>query len=380
MNSLEKKSFYSFLALYIGSSLFFLILSGYWYFNAQKNSLENATYYKLQHLADKLSGLIIHSQMNGTVLTLPKAEKHYDYSLIKASQNMIFKKNYFEKDGYKILVSSAPQEHLGIKYVVVKTDEYHHELQKLKKEVLFNTIIIFIAIVIISWLLSKLFMKPVHEKVEQIEQFIQDISHELNTPVTALQMSSKRAMQKGVYDEKILTNISISTKQLYNIYRSLTYLTFHMPNQEATLINLKPVLESCIEYYKELSHAKNIIIKANMEDAALKITDTKAELLFSNLISNAIKYSMPNTTINITLKDGYFSIEDEGIGIPKEKLQEIFKLYKRSSNIAGGFGVGLNIVKQICDKVGIELDVTSVPEKGTCFTLQWQCNQRLLTS
>lgn len=318
--------------------------------------------------------------MNGTVLTLPKAEKHYDYSLIKASQNMIFKKNYFEKDGYKILVSSAPQEHLGIKYVVVKTDEYHHELQKLKKEVLFNTIIIFIAIVIISWLLSKLFMKPVHEKVEQIEQFIQDISHELNTPVTALQMSSKRAMQKGVYDEKILTNISISTKQLYNIYRSLTYLTFHMPNQEATLINLKPVLESCIEYYKELSHAKNIIIKANMEDAALKITDTKAELLFSNLISNAIKYSMPNTTINITLKDGYFSIEDEGIGIPKEKLQEIFKLYKRSSNIAGGFGVGLNIVKQICDKVGIELDVTSVPEKGTCFTLQWQCNQRLLTS
>lgn len=371
MNNLEKKSFYSFLALYLGSSLFFLILSGYWYFNAQKNSLENTTYYKLQHLADKISGLIIHAEMSDTSLTLPKAQEHYEYTLIRTDENKSFEKNYFEKEGYKVLVSSAPQEHLDVEYVVVRTDEYHHALKMLKKQVLLTGVIVFIAIVIISWILSKLFMRPIHEKVTQIEQFIQNISHELNTPITALQMSSKRAMQKGVYDEKILTNISISTKQLYNIYRSLTYLTFHMPSQEATVINLKPILQRSIEYYKELCHAKNITITANIEDSELKITDTKAELFFSNLISNAIKYSMPNTTITITLKDGYFNIEDEGIGIKKEKLDEIFKLYKRGSELAGGFGVGLSIVKQICDKFCINLDVASTPEKGTSFTIKW---------
>lgn len=371
LNKLEKKSFYSFLALYIGSSLFFLILSGYWYYNAQKNSFNNTVYYKLQHLADKVSGLVINAQMNGTVLTLPKAEKGYEYTLIKTSQKMSFEKNYFEKDGYKVLVSSAPQEHLDIEYVVARTDEYHHELLKLKKEVLIIGTAVFIIIVIISWMLSRLFMKPVHEKVEQIEQFIQNISHELNTPVTALKMSSKRAMQKGVYDEKILTNISISTKQLYNIYRSLAYLSFNMPKQDAKPTNLKPVLERCVEYYKELCHAKNITITTNIQDSTFNIVDVKAELLFSNLISNAIKYSMPNTTIAITLKDGYFGIKDEGIGIDKEQLQEIFKLYKRSSNLAGGFGVGLSIVKQICDEFNIKLSVASKLNEGSFFELHW---------
>ncbi|MFA6192932.1 MAG: HAMP domain-containing sensor histidine kinase [Sulfurimonas sp.] len=371
MNNLEKKSFYSFLALYLGSSLLFVTLSGFWYFSAQKNSLENTTYYKLQHLADSVSSLIIHAQMSGTPLTLPKAEKDYDYILVPTTEKRVFESSYFEKDGNKILVSSAPQEHLAIQYVVVRTSEYNKKLEKLQKEILITMTIVFLVIAVISWLLSKLFMQPIHEKMNQIEQFIQDISHELNTPITALQMSSKRAMQKGVYDEKILKNISISTKQLYSIYQSLAYLNFRMPEQEVELIELKPLLNRTIEYYSELSEAKNITIDANINASALKIIDTRAELLFSNLLSNAIKYSMPNTTITVTLTKSFFSIEDEGVGIETEKLQEIFKLYKRSSNLAGGFGIGLSIVKQICDEFGIKVEVTSELGKGSLFILFW---------
>jgi two-component system OmpR family sensor kinase len=371
LNNLEKKSFYSFLALYLGSSLLFVTLSGFWYFSAQKNSLENTTYYKLQHLADSVSSLIIHAQMSGTPLTLPKAEKDYDYILVPTTEKRVFESSYFEKDGNKILVSSAPQEHLAIQYVVVRTSEYNKKLEKLQKEILITMTIVFLVIAVISWLLSKLFMQPIHEKMNQIEQFIQDISHELNTPITALQMSSKRAMQKGVYDEKILKNISISTKQLYSIYQSLAYLNFRMPEQEVELIELKPLLNRTIEYYSELSEAKNITIDANINASALKIIDTRAELLFSNLLSNAIKYSMPNTTITVTLTKSFFSIEDEGVGIETEKLQEIFKLYKRSSNLAGGFGIGLSIVKQICDEFGIKVEVTSELGKGSLFILFW---------
>ena len=371
LNNLEKKSFYSFLALYLGSSLVFVLLSGFWYFSAQKNSLENTTYYKLQHLADNLSSLIVHAHMSGTSLILPKADKDYEYILIPTTQKRVFESNYFEKDGYKVLVSSAPQEHLGIKYVVVQTDEYNKELLILQKNVLLSMMIVFLAIGMISWILSKLFMQPIHEKMSQIEQFVQDISHELNTPITALQMSSKRAMRKGVYDEKILINISISTKQLYSIYQSLSYLNFHMPEQKVEFIELKPILERSVAYYEELTHAKNITINTNIKDATLKILNTRAELLFSNLLSNAIKYSMPNTAITITLKDGFFSIKDEGVGIAKEKLEEIFELYKRGSNLAGGFGIGLSIVKQICDELAIKVEVNSEFGKGSCFRLYW---------
>lgn len=372
LNSLEKKSFSSFLALYLGSSFVFLLLSGFWYYSAQKHALENATYYKLQHLADTVSSLVINAHMMDKKLILPKAEDGFEYILIPSKEKRSYEKNYFEKEGFQILVSSAPQEHLAIEYVVVKTDMYHMGLKHLMTTVITTMIIVFLAIGIISWLLSKLFMRPIREKMLQIEQFLQDISHELNTPITALKMSSKRALQKGVYDEKILRNISISTKQLYSIYQSLAYLNFTSQKSEVLALELKPILAQSILYYEELCLAKNISIETDIQDATLDGTSSRLELLFSNLIANAIKYSMPNTTIHIKLRDKFFSIEDEGVGIAKEKLQEIFTLYKRGSDLAGGFGIGLSIVKQICDEFAMDIYVKSELGKGSRFTVTWK--------
>ncbi len=371
MNDLEKKSFYSFLALYIGSSFLFVLLLGYWYYTSQKNSLESATYYKMQHIADTISSLIINAHMHKTPLILPEVPNHYEYSFIMVDEKSPYNKSYFESNGLKVLVSSSVQNHLNIKYVVVKTDEYDKYLRELKNSVLIAMAVVFLLIGIISYFLAKLFMKPIRQKVLQIENFVQDISHELNTPVTALQMSSQRALSKGVYDEKILKNISISTKQLYTIYQSLTYLNFTTSLPSAKEIPIKPVVQESIEYYTELLSAKSIRLQSALEDARLMIVPQRASLLFSNLLSNAIKYSLPHTTITITLKQGYLSIKDEGVGIPKEKLQAIFTLYERGSDIAGGFGVGLSIVKQICDEYGIKIEVNSKEGIGSEFVLKW---------
>lgn len=371
LNDLEKKSFYSFLTLYIGSSFLFLLLSGFWYYKAQKNSLENTTYYKMQHDADTISGLVINAQMHNVKLKLPKLQKGYEYYLIKTDENQSFEKNYFKKDGYTFLISNAPREHLHVKYVVIKTDEYHQKLKEIQIMVLSVMFLVFVAIVLILWMLAKLFMKPIHQKMMQIEQFIRDITHELNTPITALKMSSQRALQKGMYDEKILKNISISTKQLYTIYNSLTYLNFSNQAHLLEKVNLKEVLEEIIEYYDELCHAKKIDLILELEDALIEIDKEQAKLLFSNLLSNALKYSMPNKSVTMKLREGSFFIQDEGVGIAKEKLEKIFQLYERSSNIAGGFGMGLSIVKHICDMFGIKIRVKSEVGKGSIFRLSW---------
>jgi two-component system, OmpR family, sensor kinase len=372
LNEIEKKSFYSFLFLYLASSLLFVLLSGYWYYSAQKSALDNTTYYKLQHLADKVSSLIINAHMMGEKLILPDVEEDYEYILIPTKEHKVYKETYFQKDGFQTLVSSAPQEHLMIEYVVARTKSYHKNVLALQKNVSVILILVFLAIVIISWILSKLFMRPVHQKMIQIEQFIQDISHELNTPITALTMSSKRAMQKQVYDEKILRNISISTKQLYSIYKSLAYLNFSSKVQNPELLELKPLLEQSVEYYAELTMAKNIKIQTTLENANIVAVDSRMELLFSNLISNAIKYSMPDTTIRVELKQGRFLIKDEGVGIQAHKIQDIFKAYERNSNLAGGFGVGLSIVKEICDTYGIDIEVQSELGVGSSFILSWK--------
>jgi len=71
MTSLEKKSFYSFLLLYIISSSIFIVLSAYWYYTAQKNLLASNQYYKLVHVADSISQKIVHAHMKEIELELP---------------------------------------------------------------------------------------------------------------------------------------------------------------------------------------------------------------------------------------------------------------------------------------------------------------------
>jgi len=381
LNNLEKKSFYSFLSLYIVSSSIFLLVSAYWYYSAQKASIEQYDYYSLQHKADALSQEIITTYMQGKPLPNVLITKLQSVAFIDINgavvEGHLWKNSKPLTEGYHILemgsmlVSSAPQRHHNIEYVVITSPNLWTQLAVLKVTVSIAVAIIFGFILIIAWILSKIFMRPIHQKVQQIEQFIQDISHELNTPITALQMSSKRALQKKVYDEKILTNISISTKQLYSIYQSLVYLNFNTPDQKATLTDLKPILEESILFYTELTEAKHIKIVSDIESSTINIVPERAQLLFSNLISNAIKYSMPDTTISLTLKEGYFSIQDQGVGIANSKLEDIFKPYERSSDIAGGFGVGLSIVKQICDEFKISIVVASQLEKGSTFTLTW---------
>lgn len=335
----------------------------------------------MRHLGDKVSAAVINAQMRGGGLHLPAPPADTEFTLVSTQGDAVYGtmpkhisitgNDFFEKDGHSFLISDAPLEHLNVKYVIVQSSAYVKQLEALQAVVIAIMIAIALGIIAVAWILSKIFMRPIHQKVEQIEQFVQDISHELNTPITALKMSSKRALQKGVYDEKILTNISISTKQLYSIYQSLAFLNFTSPKQEPTQLELQPLLRESIAYYAELSHAKNITFKTDIKDASLLITEDRVKLLFSNLISNAIKYSMPNTTITITLKENYLSIEDEGVGIDNSKLDEIFKPYERSSTVAGGFGVGLSIVKQICDEFHLDINVTSKLQKGSTFILRW---------
>ncbi len=309
--------------------------------------------------------------MKGLTLTLPH-EEGYEYRLIPTNEKNEYADAYFESDGKKILISSAPQEHLGIEYVVVSTDLYFQRLQKLQEEVLGIMFFVFLLIGFISFLLAKIFMKPVRKRIEQIESFVQDVTHELNTPITALSMSASRALKKGVYDKKILTNISISTKQLESIYKSLTYLNFEQKEEEVREIALDAVVQRVVEYYRQLSDAKGIEVVSEIEPSKMYIAESRAELLFSNLLSNAIKYSMPESTIRLTLKDDSFCIKDEGVGIANEKLDAIFELYSRDSQIAGGFGIGLSIVKQICDAHGIEVRVESQLGEGSEFILRWE--------
>jgi len=381
MNNLEKRSFYSFLGLYIISSFLFLALIGYWYYTAQKNALQNEMYYKLQHITDMRAGDIIMAHMKGKALKVSSVPKDIELALIDITGKVVegnllvpsipVKEGYFREDGYDIFVSDAPREHLGIKYVVAQSNALVQALQKLQTNVLAVMIIVAFLLAIIAWVLSKLFMKPVRQKVEQIERFINDVTHELNTPITALSMATTQALKQEAYTQKTLKNISISTKQLYDIYSSLTYLNFSDKSEVGEAIDISEVLKKSIVYYEPLCESKRIKVEVSLEKHIFTIPEAQLKLLFGNLIGNAIKYSPANSTLKLSIKEGTFTIQDEGIGIEEVKQKEIFKKFKRGTEYSGGFGVGLSIVKSICDEYGIAIELDSVPDEGTEFRLSF---------
>ncbi len=342
---------------------------------------ESNHHYKLQHIADTVSEAIIHAHMEGKKLELPTVDDNVGVALIdvndKVSHGVIqgerfpSKADFFEDGEYSVFVSDSPQQHLNIKYVVIQSKALFKEVKALRQTVLGVVSMVIMIMIALAWMLSKLFMRPLHQKIEQIEGFVHDTAHELNTPITALSMSVSRALKKQGYDEKILRNISISTKQLFDIYSALSYISFESQHKPSDPVDVSLVLKKSVAYYKELSESKKVTIHLEVEPFIFAIDETKLSMLFGNLISNAIKYSMPNSKIDIHLKGGLFSICDEGIGIEEEKLMQIFERYNRQTEYAGGFGIGLSIVKKVSKEYGIGIDVSSEKGKGTCFRLQF---------
>ena len=378
MNKITKKSFYSFLALYLISSFIFLALAAYWFFTSQVSMEMNNNFYKMTHVADDVSSKIIKAHMMGEKYTL---ERFPDTSvaLYNKGQELLqggvlkkfdFSNEFYMKDEAFTLVSKRASEHLGVEYVVVQSSQCIHNVAAIKNSVIYTVILTAFFIIIISVFLSYMFLKPLRDKMKEIEDFVKDTTHELNTPITALMMSTSRLKSKKTYDEKINKNISISTKQLYDIYSSLSFLSFDNKSEELQEVVFDDVVGESVEYFGELLEKKRISVIHELAPCSLNIAPTKAKMLINNLLSNSIKYSTPDTTIHITTSSKSFSIKDEGIGINEEKLDGIFKRFVRANSYAGGFGVGLNIVDSIVKEYDYDISIKSKEEVGTtiCIT------------
>lgn len=338
-------------------------------------------YYKLEHYTDSVSGEIIMAHMQGKPLEDLFVPDDIILALIDTNGLVVKGKlvepfmqkgvGYFSTKEHQVFISDAPKKHLNISYVVAQSENLEDEIEALKSSVVKVFAIVILCVVIVAVILSKLFMRPVRQRVQQVEHFINDVTHELNTPITSLSMATDQVLKQGECSSKTIKNISISTKQLYDIYRSLTYLNFSNKQELSESLDISDILQKSVDYYTPLAEIKHIDFDVRLSPMQFTIPESKITLLFGNLIGNAIKYSSPKSTITITLKDKMFTIKDEGIGIEVSKQNEIFQKFKRGTEYSGGFGVGLSIVKSICDDYGIGVELDSVFGEGTEFRLQF---------
>ncbi|MBD3830331.1 MAG: HAMP domain-containing histidine kinase, partial [Arcobacter sp.] len=223
----------------------------------------------------------------------------------------------------------------------------------------------------IGYLLSKILLNPVRQRVEAMDKFIKDSAHELNTPISVL-MTSVSMLKNGKNPQKMMKYILSSSKQISQIYNDIHFSAFNELNEDVfEEFNLKDLVSESVEFFNDISITKNITISSNLQDCFIKMDKTKTQKIVNNLLSNAIKYSKKDSIIEVVLEKNILKVKDFGIGISQEEQKEIFKRYKRGNNIEGGFGIGLNIVSLIAKEYDFKIEVSSQIDVGTKVKIRW---------
>ena len=376
----EKSTFFRFLFLYLGSSFILVIMLAFFYFQNEKTLYYDLTKSNMQNEVSKISSKIIFAHMTNNEFDKDYLLKTNDYKISFYNENkekifgnlddeIDFTKTIMDYKKHFILIDSSTLGHLGVYYIAIKENLFYEQISKLKMNIVFIFLLIYSFIAIIGFYLAKLFLKPIKDERIKLNNFIKDTTHELNTPISAILMSTETTNP----NEKQIQRIRLSAKRISEIYEDLTYVFLQNKQNKNTLeiVDLKNLIIEQLEYFTPLASKKSIDIKLQLEPFEYKINKDDFKRLFNNLISNAIKYNKIAGTIEITLKNNELIIKDTGIGISKDKLKDIYKRYYRATNEQGGFGIGLSIVNQICNNYNIKIEVNSQLKQGTIFTLKF---------
>ena len=218
---------------------------------------------------------------------------------------------------------------------------------------------------------------------KRYQQAIHFVTHEMRTPLTAIQGSSELMGRYNLTDDKrkqIADMINQESKRLARMIQTfldVERLTDGEMELKREPFTIRQVVEACLVRVSPLADRKNITIRAEELDGGLEGDRELMEYALYNLLTNAVKYSGDGTRITVTCREqgnqSRLSVQDQGIGMDAKELKQIFQKFYRTKRAEAsgetGTGIGLSIVEQIVHRHGGKMEVTSEPGKGSCFTV-----------
>ncbi len=239
--------------------------------------------------------------------------------------------------------------------------------------IIFVILTILLLSILVAIVIAKLSIEPLKDHFNKLEHFSKETLHELNLPISTINANTKM-LRKTLSDDKSLKRlerIEKASQMLHERYSELDYLIKkQMQKEQIETFDLKELLIQRLELLQSLY--AHVQFQTDLHSISLKLDRIGLQKVMDNLIDNAIKYSTAPIVVNIVLKDGVLSIIDKGVGMDELALVKIFDRYYQGDDEASGFGIGLALVKNYCDRYKIKLHVNSKPNIGTTMTLDFQ--------
>jgi len=220
---------------------------------------------------------------------------------------------------------------------------------------------------------------------EEQRNFVSIVSHEFRTPLAIIDGNANRilrVMQKNDGPERLgamVGRMRASVVRLIGVIESMLLMT-KIESGEVELIpeplDISAMLREVCSVQRKLTPDRQI--ELDIDDVTENIVGDRKKLhhVFSNLISNAIKYSPEGQFVRVIGRSEeagiVIAVQDQGIGVPAEEVPKLFERFFRASTAAGiiGTGYGLSIVKQFVTMHGGAIDVTSIENEGSTFTVR----------
>lgn len=228
-------------------------------------------------------------------------------------------------------------------------------------------------------------MKEVDEEKDLVvraqqskNEFIANITHEMNTPLTSIkgfaELLSTGALE-GEKGRKAAETILTQSERLTNLVASIiNYNEIDNENLPEYEVNASNIARETLETLAPAISARKLVLLTDIEENVLLVSrHERVTEIFGNLIRNAIRYNREGGSISVLLDKREFVVSDTGIGIAEENIDRIFDRFftvdKSHSGKNGGFGLGLSVVRKLCNKAGWDLSVRSELGKGTTFRI-----------
>ncbi len=219
------------------------------------------------------------------------------------------------------------------------------------------------------------------QNAEQMRrEFSANVSHELKTPLQGI-IGSAELMENGLVKledtPRFVGHIRKEASRLVNLIEDIIRLSqldegVELPAENVDMLALAEEVQTILEPSASL---KDVIITVSGEGFQLSGVRRLLYEIIYNLCDNAIKYNVPSGSVSIHVEENRLTVSDTGIGIPAEHQGRIFERFyrvdKSHSKESGGTGLGLSIVKHAVSYHKAEINLESIPGKGTIITIQF---------
>jgi len=231
------------------------------------------------------------------------------------------------------------------------------------------TLFLILFAVILNGFLIQPLLEPLFKGESNLEKKVKETLHELNIPASTIQINAQM-LEKSLHDEKNLKRvqrIKEATLALLNLYNQMEYeIKKEIDKIDYSDVSLNEIIQESLHKFEDIK--KNITVELNIPYVTLHTDKNGFQKVIDNLLSNAIKYNQNNGVIQLEFKNNILSIFNSGKAIETQNLFLIFEQYYQEDSKKKGFGLGLTIVKEFCDKHTIEIKIDS-NQKGTTFFL-----------